>query len=124
MFKILKGDLNAKPVFVRTHEHLEAHFILCTISLILVRLIQNKIVDYKLKENKDYKNGRYWKMGLTAERIKEALNDWTVDLLPGDYYRFNNIYNEDLKLIIDSFGIEIKNKLYPFKELKHIKQTF
>jgi len=60
-------------------------------------------------------------MGLSGERIQRALNKWQVDLLPGDYYRFMNINDPDLKLILDAFNINISPKFYRRAELKQIK---
>ena len=120
-FRIMKGDLNTRPIFVRTPEHIHAHLLICMISLIILRLIQNKIVDHQnIQTNLENK---YWKMGLSGERIQKALNDWTIDKFPGELYRFNNIDTPDLKLILDSFNIKIQPKLYRKADLKHIKQT-
>ena len=62
-----------------------------------------------------------WEMGLSADRIQSALNKWTVDTLPGDYYRFNYLDDPDLKLILDAFGIKIPAKLYRRADLRSIK---
>lgn len=121
-FRIMKGDLNTRPLYVRTPEHIYSHLLICMISLTVMRLIQNKIVDYKTKHQINNKN-RYWEMGLSGEKIKKALNKWTVDKFPNDYYRFNNLDDKDLKLILDSFNIKIPVKLFKKLELKHIKQT-
>lgn len=121
-FRIMKGDLNTRPLYVRTPEHIYSHLLICMISLTIMRLIQNRIVDFKTKQHTNNKN-RYWEMGLSGDKIKKALNKWTVDKLPNDYYRFNNIDDEDLKLIFDSFDIKIPVKLFRKQELKHIKQT-
>ena len=115
-FRIMKMTLDTRPVFVRTPEHITAHFVLCTISLLILRIIQNRIKQYNPPETAVG-------CGLSASRIKQALNEWTVTKLADDYYRFNNIDNKDLKLIIDSFGIDLPIKLYNLGELKHIKQT-
>ena len=58
---------------------------------------------------------------MSAARIQTALNKWKVDLLPGDLYRFMDVDDPDLKLILDAFGIKIPPKLYRRSELKHIK---
>jgi len=60
-------------------------------------------------------------MGLSGERIQRALNKWQVDLLPGDYYRFMNTNDLDLKLILDGFNIKIPPKFYRRAESKQIK---
>lgn len=124
-FKIMKGSLDARPLFVRTHEHIYSHLLICMISLIVIRIIQNKIVDYNNNINQDKKASKqtYWKMGLNSDRLINALNKWTVDTLPNEYYRFNNINDKDLELILNAFNITIPVKLFRKAELKHIKQT-
>lgn len=39
-FKTLKGCMSARPVFVRTPEHIRAHFLVCFIALTVMRLMQ------------------------------------------------------------------------------------
>ena len=39
-FKTLKGCMSARPVFVRTPEHIRAHFLVCFVALTAVRLMQ------------------------------------------------------------------------------------
>lgn len=56
-FRITKSQFEARPIFVRTQKHIEGHFLICFISLILIRMLQ-------LKMN----------YSLSAERIIEALN--------------------------------------------------
>lgn len=51
-------------------------------------------------------------MGLSGSRIQTALNKWTVTEITNVYYRFNDIDDKDLKLILDSFNIDIPLKLY------------
>ena len=121
-FRLMKGCLETRPIYVRTHEHIYAHLLVCMISLIVMRIIQNKIVTYK-KEKLNEKIDSYWSMGLSGERVQRALNNWTIDKI-GDYYRFNKITtDEDLLLILKAFGISIQTKLYKKQELRHIKQT-
>lgn len=137
-FKIMKGDLSTRPLFVRTPEHIYSHLLICMISLIILRLIQNKIVDYKklladekAKEQNQQESQKqskvtrpkYWEAGLSCSKIIKALNLWTVDKLPNEYYRFNNLDDKNLQLILKSFNINIPTKLFRIQELKHIKQT-
>lgn len=122
-FRIMKGDLQTRPIYVRNKEHIEAHLIVCLISLIILRVIQKKIVDKNTGSNRLNKKGSKldWEMGLTGERIQVALNKWTIDKLPGEYYRFNNIDDQDLKLILDAFDIKIPIKLFRKNDLRSIK---
>lgn len=115
-FRVMKSDLETRPIYVRTNEHIHSHLLICLLSLIIIRIIQNKIVNKK-EANKD----KNWEMGLSGSRIQAALNKWTVSELTNGYYRFNDIDNKDLKLILDAFDIKIDNKLYMKMELLNIK---
>jgi len=119
-FRIMKGALDTRPVFVRNREHIQAHLLICTIALIMMRIVQNRIVDsgvLPLAPDKDVS----WTAGLSAERIQKALNKWQVEKMPGDYYRFLNINDPDLKIILDAFDIRIPYKMFRRGELKSIK---
>ncbi|MDD7281310.1 MAG: IS1634 family transposase [Erysipelotrichaceae bacterium] len=56
-FRITKSDLEARPIYVRTKEHIGGHFLICFIALLMVRILQDKM-NYKL----------------SAERIARAFN--------------------------------------------------
>jgi len=119
-FRIMKGTLNTRPMFLSNPEHIEAHLLICMIALIMTRIIQNRIVDSGLVPNAEDKN-LTWTAGLSAERVQSALNKWMVDKMPNDYYRFLNIDDPDLKLILDAFDIAIPYKMYQRGELRGIK---
>ena len=44
-------------------------------------------------------------------------------MLADGYYRFNNIDDKDLKLILDSFNISIEKKLYQKQDLRTLKTS-
>lgn len=117
-FRVMKGDLNTRPIFVRTPEHVNAHLLICLIALIMLRIIQKRILDSGLVQADP---DAYWFSGLNASRIQTALNKWKVDTLPDDLYRFVDIDNPDLKLILDAFNVHIPPKLFRSSELKSIK---
>ena len=117
-FRVMKGDLDTRPLFVRTPEHIDAHLLICMISLILLRIIQKRIISSGLIA---IDADAYWSSGLNSERIQKALNKWKVDTMPGDLYRFMDVDDPDLKLILDAFDIKIPAKLYRRSELKSIK---
>ena len=119
-FNIMKSVLFTRPFFVRSPEHIKAHLLICTIALIIIRIIQNRIVDSGLTPSALDK-GISWTAGLSAERIQTALGKFKVDKMPDDYYRFLSIDDPDLKLILDAFNIEIPYKLFRRGELKAIK---
>ena len=117
-FRVMKGDLDTRPFFVRTPEHINAHLLICMIALILMRIIQKRIIGSGLIHVDE---DAYWSTGLNGKRIQTALNKWKVDILPGDLYRFMSVNDPDLKLILDAFDIKIPAKLYRRSELKSIK---
>ena len=119
-FRIMKGDLNTRPLFVRNPEHIRAHLLICMIALTVMRIIQNRIVNSGVVPSAAQKDV-CWTMGLSGERIQRALNKWQVELLPGDYFRFLNTSDPDLNLILDAFEIKIPPKFFRRAELKHIK---
>lgn len=72
-FRIIKNDLEGRPIHVWTKEHINAHFLICFISLTIIRLIQYKVLQY---ENKSTLNVDGWEQGITAEKIRETLNNF------------------------------------------------
>ena len=72
-FRIIKSDLEGRPIYVWTEEHIKAHFLICFIALTIIRIIQYKILKY---ENKSTLNVDGWEQGITAEKIKESLNNF------------------------------------------------
>lgn len=117
-FRVMKGTLETRPIYVRTPEHVNAHLLICLISLILLRIIQKKVKDYS---GKNLPKDMNWSTGMSADRIQGALNKWKVDALPNDLFRFMDIDDPDLALVLKAFDIEIPAKLYRRAELKTIK---
>jgi transposase len=42
-FRVTKSDLEARPVYVSLYEHINAHFLVCFIALVIIRLIQLRL---------------------------------------------------------------------------------
>lgn len=118
-FRVMKGDLETRPLYVRTPEHVEAHLLICMIALVMLRIIQRRLIHSGIVA---VDPDAYWSSGLSGERIQRALDKWKVDALSGDLYRFMDIDDPDLRLILDAFQIHIPAKLYRRAELKGIKK--
>jgi hypothetical protein len=58
---------------------------------------------------------------LSADRIQDALNKLKVEKVGDTYYRFCDIDDPDLALILDSFGIKIPLKCFKIGEIKQLK---
>ena len=59
-FRICKTDLNARPIYVHTDEHIKAHLLVCFTALLVVRLLE-------------YKMGADF---ISTERIRRALSSF------------------------------------------------
>lgn len=117
-FRVMKGDLETRPLYVRTPEHVTAHLLTCMIALVVLRIIQKRITESGAV---NISEDSYWSYGISADRIKTALNKWKVDRLPDDLYRFMDADDPDLQMILNAFNIKIQPKLYRRAELKALK---
>lgn len=117
-FRVMKGQLETRPVFVRTPEHIEAHLLICMIALTILRILQKKVMAASAPQTA---NAPFWTYGLSGERTQRALQNWKIEALPEEFYRFCNTDDPDLKLILDAFGIQIRPKLYTRGDLKQLK---
>jgi hypothetical protein len=119
-FRITKSDLEGRPVYVRTPEHINAHFLICFIALTMIRLIQYRVLKF---QGKSTQNEDGWESGITAERIKEALCSFQADALPSGYHRITRP-NDDMKLILESIGLSTDLRLPTVSELRRLKFSF
>ena len=104
-FMIIKSNLEGRPIYVWTEEHIKAHFLICFIALTIIRIIQYKILKY---ENKSTLNVDSWEQGITADKIKQALNNFKAC---SDKNGTCLISTPDIQIekIIKSLGIEMPN---------------
>jgi transposase len=91
-FKISKSDFDSRPVFVRTNEHIDAHFATCFTALVLIRILQTKL------ENK-YPVGK----------ILKALRKYSCFQIDANTYQFV-YFDKILRDCEKIFGIELNNK--------------
>jgi len=69
-FRILKTDLQARPVFVWSDTHVQGHFALCYLSLYMIRLLQHRLEQQG--------------MNFSAEQIMEGMHN-PLALVQGTY---------------------------------------
>jgi hypothetical protein len=74
-FRIMKLDLYARPVFVNKNEHIRAHFLICFVSLLIIRIIQHRMGE----------------KALSAERIARVLNLATCRVLQGGIIHLDDV---------------------------------
>lgn len=119
-FRITKSDLEGRPVFVKTANHINAHFLICFMALTMIRLIQLKILKH---QGKSALNEDGWEAGLSACRIQKALVSYQSDTLPGGYCRLSRP-DSDLQLILDALGVKGDLRLPTVSELRQLKYSF
>ena len=101
-FKVTKSNLESRPVYVWTPEHIEAHFLTCFISLVIIRLLENKL------ENKH-----------STKQIIESLKNFTSSHIEHDIYKQNN-YNEIIKQFSEIYNLNLEKKYRTLSEIKKI----
>ena len=127
-FRIMKSDLYAMPVFVSKNEHIRAHFLICFVALLIVRIIQLRMGD----------------KAISAERIARALNAATCRVLKGGIIHLDDVggavafkkrlnkrgklvdtleYSDDDEIALDFRSIQ---NLFGanFKNIYHRQETF
>ena len=101
-FKITKSDLETRPVYVWTKEHIEAHFLTCFISLVILRLIE-------------YKTNRKY----STTSIINSLKKYTSNNLEHDVY-LQNFTNDIIKDLSNIYNIDLSRKYLTLSEIKKI----
>ena len=111
-FRIIKSDLEGRPIFVWTEEHIKAHFLICFIALTIIRIIQYKILKY---EDKSTLNVDGWEQGITAEKIKDELNKFEADTFDENSYKLRKP-TEDIIKLLNTYNLDKFNFLLPSKQ--------
>ena len=101
-FKITKSELKTRPVFVWTDESIEAHFLSCFVSLLIIRLLENKL-------GKKYSN----------PYIIDSLRNYNSTKIEHDIY-LQNFRNDVIQDIEQIFSIDLSRKYLTLSEIKKI----
>jgi len=101
-FKVTKGTLETRPVYVSREDRINAHFLSCFISLAIIRLIQKKT-----------------KRRYSAEKIIECLNKIACSNEEDNLYLFD--YRSEVSDAIgNALGIDFTKKRLRLSEIKNI----
>lgn len=101
-FKITKSELDARPVYVWTKEHIEAHFLTCFVALTMARILE-------LKTAHKYSIGK----------LLESLSQAQCTLAQQNYYLFD-YYDEVLKDIGIALNIDFSKRIRTLGEIKKV----
>ena len=101
-FRVTKGVLETRPVYVSLQDHINAHFLTCFIALTIMRIMQKK-------------TGKLY----SAERSVECLNKISCSNEHENIYLFD--YRSEISDAIgDALGIDFTNKRLRLGDIKKI----
>ena len=101
-FKITKSEFDARPIHVRLEEHIDAHFLICFISLVIIRILQNEI------------NGKY-----TIKNIIEKMKNFKVTHEAGNLYKFIG-YKQEIQYLNRKLSLYMDKKYDTRENIKKI----
>jgi len=99
-FRVTKSDLEARPVFVSTQDHIQAHFLTCFVSLVIARILE-------MKTKRKY----------SITKMLESLRKAECSYAQQNYYLFN-YYDEILLEIGEKFSIDFTRRIRSLGEIK------
>ena len=101
-FKVTKSELEARPVYVWTKEHIEAHFLTCFVALTIARLLEHRLA-------------QKYSIGTILESLSKA----ECSLVQQNYYLFD-YYDDTLKDIGTAIDIDFGKRIRTLGEIKKI----
>ena len=99
-FKITKSNLETRPIYVWTKEHIEAHFLTCFISLVIIRLLE-------------YKTNRKY----STRKMIDSLKKFNSTNIEHDIY-LQNFSNDIIKDFEKIFDVNLSRKYLTLSEIK------
>ena len=101
-FKITKSEFNARPINVRLEDHIDAHFLICFISLVIIRLLQSEI------------NNKY-----TIKNILEKIKNFKCTHETGNIYKFIG-YKPEIQYLNRKLGLDLDKKYDKREKIKKV----
>lgn len=103
-FKIIKSEFKARPVYVKKDEHVEAHFLICFVALVIMRVLEQML-----------------RKKHTVKQIRNSLINYSCSYLEQNYYLFD--YRDDVVKSFESiFDFDLSKKIMSKAEIKKILQ--
>jgi len=103
-FKIMKSEFKARPIFVTTDDHIDAHFLICFVALLIMRVLE-------LMLNKKH----------TVKAIRNSLIRYSCSHIEQNYYLFD-YRDKVIKNIEKKFNFDLSKKVMSQSEIKKILQ--
>ena len=101
-FKITKSEFDARPINVRLEDHIDAHFLVCFIGLVIVRILQDKI------------SNKY-----TLKNLLEKMKNFKCTHVTGNLYKVIG-YKQETQYLNRKLKINLDMKYSTREEIKKI----
>lgn len=101
-FKVTKSELESRPVYVWTRDHIEAHFLTCFVALTIARILEMKL-----------------KQKYSVGKLLETLSKAQCTLVQQNYYLFD-YYDDVLKDIGTVMDIDFAKRIRTLGEIKKV----
>lgn len=101
-FKITKSEFDARPINVRLEDHIDAHFLICFISLVIIRLLQYNT------------NNKY-----SIKKILERIKNFKCTHIAGNTYKFIG-YKPEIKYLNEKLQLDMNKKYNKREKIKKI----
>lgn len=101
-FKITKSEFNARPINVRLEDHIDAHFLICFISLVIIRILQNNT------------NNKY-----SIKFLLEKMKNFKCTHETGNLYKFIG-YKPEIQYLNRKIGLNMDKKYDTRENIKKL----
>ena len=101
-FKITKSEFNARPINVRLEDHIDAHFLICFISLVIIRILQAE------------SNSKY-----SLKNLLEKIKNFNCTHTAGNLYKFIG-YKQEIQYLNKKLNIDFDLKYNTRENIKKI----
>ena len=101
-FKITKSEFKARPINVRLEDHIDALFLICFISLVIIRILQAE------------SNNKY-----SLKQLLEKIKNFECTHESGNLYKFIE-YKPEIQYLNRIFNINFDNKYLTREQIKKI----
>lgn len=100
-FKITKSEFNARQINVRLEDHIDAHFLICFISLVIIRILQNNT------------NNKY-----SIKNLLEKMKNFKCTHEAGNLYKFIG-YKSKIQYLNRKIGLNMDKKYDTRENIKN-----
>lgn len=103
-FRVLKSDLEGRPVYVKNNDHVQGHFLVCFLALLISRILEHRL-DHKY----------------SIARIQESLRNATCRKIDNGIYSLSK-QDEVVRVIEKDFAVSLNYKNTRIETIRNYKK--